>query len=147
MAALKPSEVHLSTWRHPCLILGTVTGACLAGITVAWLLVANRAPSLAQFAFERNVIAGAAIAILMLLPFLLFLGSPGRIFVSGVIAWTILALAYDVLEILFGRLGTRLGAFHLFMLGAVVFGALAVLDWVALLLLAAWRTPAVATRR
>jgi hypothetical protein len=147
MALLQPSEVRLFRWSHPCLILGTVTGACLAGIAVAWLLVANRAPSLAQFAFERNVIAGAAIGILMLLPFLLFLGSPGRIFVSGVIAWTILALAYDVLEILFGRLGTRLGSFHLFMLGAVVFGILAVLDWVALLLLAARRAPAVATRR
>ena len=111
MAPLQPSAVRLSAWRHPCLILGTVTGACLAGIAVAWLLVANRAPSLAQFAFERNVIAGAAIGILMLLPFLLFLGSPARIFVSGVIAWTILALAYDVMEILFGRLGTRLGRF------------------------------------
>ncbi len=133
--------------RHPCLILGTVTGACLAGIAVAWLLVANRAPSLAQFAFERNVITGAAIGILMLLPFFSFLGSPARIFISGVIAWTILALAYDVLEILFGRLSTRLGAFHLFMLGTVVFGVLAVLDWVALLLLSAKRSPAVATRR
>jgi hypothetical protein len=129
------------------MILGAVTGACLAGIAAAWLLVANRAPSLAQFAFERNVIAGAAIGILMLLPFFLFLGSPVRIFASGVIAWTILALAYDVLEILFARLGTRLGAFHLFMLGTVVFGLLAVLDWVALLLLAARRSPAVATRR
>ena len=47
----------------------------------------------------------------------------------------------------FARLGTRLGAFHLFMLGAVAFGMLAVLDWVALLLFAAWRSPAVATRR
>jgi hypothetical protein len=147
MAPLKPSGVRLLTWRHPCLLLGTVIGACLAGIAVAWLLVANRAPSLAQFAFERNVIAGAAIGVLMLLPFVSFLGSPARIFVSGVIAWTILALAYDVLEILFGRLESRLGAFHLFMLGAVVFGVLAVLDWVALLLLAARRSPAIATRR
>jgi hypothetical protein len=149
MAPLQPSAARLSPspWRHPCLILGTVTGACLAGIAVAWLLVANRVPSLAQFAFERNVIAGAAIGTLMLLPFFLFLGSPARIFVSSVIAWAILALAYDVMEILFARLGTRLGAFHLFMLGAVAFGMLAVLDWVALLLFAAWRNPAVATRR
>jgi hypothetical protein len=147
MASLQPSEVQLFRWRHPCVVLGTIVGACLAGIAVAWLLVAKRAPSLAQFAFERNVIAGAAIGILMLLPFFLFLGSPKRIFVSGVIAWTILALAYDVLEILFGQLGARLGSFHLFMLGAVVFGVLAVLDWVALLLLAMWRSPAVATTR
>jgi len=147
MASLRPSEARLSSWRHPCVIRGTVIGACLAGVAVAWLLVANRAPSLAQFAFERNLIAGAAIGILMLLPFFLFLESPARIFVSGVIAWTILALVYDVLELLFGRLGTRLGVFHLFILGTVVFGVLAVLDWVALLLLAVRRSPAVATRR
>jgi hypothetical protein len=129
------------------MILGMVTGACLVGIVAAWLLVANRVPSLAQFAFERNVIAGAAIGIVMLLPFFLFLGSPARIFLSGVVAWAILALAYDVMEILFARLGSRLGAFHLFILGTVVFGMLAVLDWVALLLFAARRSPAVATRR
>ena len=147
MAPLQPSAARLSAWHHPCLIRGTVIGACLTGVAVAWLLVANRVPSLAQFALERNVIAGAAIGILMLLPFFLFLGSPKLIFLSGVIAWAILALAYDVMEILFGRLESRLGAFHLFMLGTVVFGVLAVLDWVALLLLSAKRSPAVATRR
>ena len=147
MASLEPSEVRLFRWRHPCVVLGTIVGVCLAGVAVAWLLVANRAPSLTQFAFERNIIAVAAIGILMTLPFLVFLGSPKRIFVSGVIAWTILALTYDVLEILFVHLGVRLGSFHLFMLGAVVFGVLAVLDWVAILLLAMWRNPAVATRR
>lgn len=147
MASLQPSVARLSAWRHPCMILGMVTGACLVGIVAAWLLVANRVPSLAQFAFERNVIAGAAIGIVMLLPFFLFLGSPARIFLSGVVAWAILALAYDVMEILFARLGSRLGAFHLFILGTVVFGMLAVLDWVALLLFAARRSPAVATRR
>ena len=147
MAPLQPSAARLPALRHPCTIRGTVIGACLTGIAVAWLLVANRVPSLAQFALERNAIAGAAIGILMLLPFFLFWGSPARIFPSGVIAWTILALAYDVMEILFSRLSTRLGAFHLFILGAVVFGLLAALDWVALLLVAARRSPAVATRR
>jgi hypothetical protein len=147
MASTQPSEMRLFTWHHPCVVLGTIVGACLAGVAVAWLLVANRAPSLAQFAAERNAMAIAAIGILMLLPFLLFLGSPKRIFVSGVIAWTILALAYDVLELLFGRLGTRLGSFHLFILGTIVFGMLAVLDWVAILLLSVRRSPAVASRR
>jgi hypothetical protein len=147
MAPLQPSAARLSAWRHPCTILGTLIGACLAGIALAWLLVANRVPSLSQFALERNAIAGVAMCVLILLPFFLFLGSPARIFLSGVIAWTILALAYDVMEILFARLGTRLGAFHLFILGAVVFGLLAALDWVALLLVAARRSPAVATRR
>lgn len=147
MALPQPSTRRLSLWRHPCTILGTIVGSCLAGIAIAWLLVANRAPSLTQFAFERNLIAGAAIGVLMLLPFFLFLGSPARIFLSGVIAWTILALAYRVLGFLFVRLGDRLGAFHLFALGAIVFGLLAAADWVALMLLAARRSPLAVTRR
>jgi hypothetical protein len=147
MAFIQPSQGQLFSLRHPCVALGTVIGACFAGIAVAWVLVANRAPSLSQFAFERNLITCGAIGALMLLPFFLFMGSPARIFLSGVIAWTILALAYQVLELLFGRLGTRLGAFHLFVLGAVVFGVMAALDWVALLLLAARRNPIAATRR
>jgi len=52
-----------------------------------------------------------------------------------------------VLAFLFIRLEDRLGAFHLFTLGAIVFGVLAALDWVALMLLAARRSPLVATRR
>jgi len=147
MATPQPSIARMSLWRHPCVFLGTIVGSCLAGIAIAWLLVANRAPSLTQFAFERNLIAVAAIGVLMLLPFFLFLGSPRRIFLSGVIAWAILAVSYRFLAFLFVRLGDRLGAFHLFALGAVVFGVLAAVDWVALLLLAARRSPLAVTRR
>jgi len=137
----------LSLWRHPCVTLGTIMGACLAGIAIAWLIVANRAPSLTQFAFERNLIGGAAIVVLMLLPFFLFLGSPARIFLSGVIAWAILAVCYRMLGFVFVGLADRLGAFHLFALGASILGVLAAVQWVALLLLAARRTPLVPTRR
>ena len=128
-------------------MLGTVLGACLVGIAIAWLLVANRVPSLAQFAFQRNLVAGAAIGVLMLLPFCLFLQSPRRIFVSGVIAWAILAVCYWMLGFLFANLADRLGAFHLFTLGAIAVGVLAAADWVALLLIAARRTPLAVTRR
>src|SRR5690348_12724329 len=101
--APEPSIRNLSLLRHPCVMLGTVLGACLVGIALAWLLVANRVPSLAQFAFQRNLVAGAAIGVLMLLPFCLFLQSPGRIFVSGVIAWAILAVCYWMLGFLFAN--------------------------------------------
>ena len=146
MATSGPSVTSLSLWRHPCVTLGTIIGACLAGISIAWLVVANRAPSLAQFALERNLIAGAAIGALMLLPFLLFLGSPARIFLSGIIAWAILAVSYRLLGFVFVRLADRLGAFHLFTLGAVVLGVLAAADWVVLLVIALRRNPVTATR-
>lgn len=147
MATSQPSTMRLSLLRHPCVILGTILGACLAGIAIAWMVVANRAPSLVQFAFERNLIAAAAISVLMLLPFFLFLGSPRRIFLSGVIAWAILAVCYRVLGFLFVHLADRMGAFHLFALGAIVLGVLAAVDWVALMLIAARRTPLAVTRR
>ena len=147
MATSGPPATSLSLWRHPCVTLGTILGACLAGISIAWLVVANRAPSLAQFALERNLIAGAAVGVLMLLPFLLFMGSPARVFFSGIIAWTILAVCYRVLGFVFVRLADRLGAFHLFALGAVVLGALAAAEWVVLLLLALRRSPLAAIRR
>lgn len=147
MANSGPSAKSLSPWRHPCVMFGIKLGACLAGISVVWLVVANRAPSLAQFALERNLIAGAAIGLLMLLPFLLFMGSPARIFLSGIIAWAILAVCYRVLGFVFVRLADRLGAFHLFTLGAVVLGVLAAADWVVLLLLALRRSPLATMRR
>ena len=147
MATPAPSIQRLTILRHPCVTLGTVIGACLAGIAIAWLLVANRVPSLAQFAFERNLVAAAAIAVLMLLPFCLFLQSPRRIFMSGVIAWAILAVSYWGLGFLFAHLADRLGAFHLFALGAIALGVLAAADWVALLLIAARRSPLALTRR
>jgi predicted membrane channel-forming protein YqfA (hemolysin III family) len=146
MAPSQLARVRLSP-RHPCLILGVISGACLAALAVAWLLVANRAPSMGRFTFERDLVAGTLIGVFILLPVFRFLKSPGRIFFSGVVAWSILALTYQVMEIPFQRLDSRLGAFHLFVLGAVVFGLLAVLDWVALLLLAARQRPVTITRR
>jgi hypothetical protein len=143
----QPSYAQLSRWRHPCVPLGTVLGSCLAGVAVAWLLVANRVPSLEPFTFERNLITGVLTVLLMFLPVCLFLRSPARIFLAGIITCAIPALTYRVMEIPFPRLATRLGAFHLFMLGAVVFGLLAALDWVALMIFAVWRNPAVVSRR
>ena len=147
MATPLPSRLRLPLLRHPCVLLGAILGACLAGIAIAWLLVANRAPTMAQFALERNLIAASAIAVIMLLPFFLFLGSPRRIFLSGVIAWAILAVCYWLLGFLFVHLANRLSAFHLFALGAIVLGVVAALDWVALIVIAARRTPLVMTRR
>jgi len=146
MGSSRPTRTQLSL-SYPCLILGLIAGASLAAVAVAWLLIANRAPSLVRFTLQRNVVAGALIGLFILLPVFRFLRSPGRMFFSGVVAWSILALTYDVMEIPFQRLNSRLGAFHLFVLGAVVFGFLAVFDWVALMLVAALHRPAAVTRR
>jgi hypothetical protein len=134
-------------WCHPVLRLGLVTGISLTGVAAAWLLVANAVPSLERFAVLRNLAAAVLAGLLMLAPVCRFLKSPARIFLSGVIAWTFLSVAYRAIEIPFSHLATRLGAFHLFMLGAVIYGLLAVIDWVAQLVLMARHQPLVATRR
>jgi len=128
-----------SAW-DPAFSLGIFLGVCFSGIGVVWLLLANRVPQMNQFAFERNLALALTFGILGLVPACRFVRSPARSFLSGIIAWTILVLTYSVAEILFPRLASRLGAFHLFVLGSVVIGLMAALAWVVNLLIALGRS-------
>src|SRR2546428_11193738 len=116
--------------RNPAFSLGALLGVCFSGIGLAWLLLANRMPHLDQFASERNVALAVAFVMLGFVPTCRFMKSPGRSFLSGITAWAILTVTYSVTELPFPRLATRLSAFHLFVLGCMVFGLLAVLAWV-----------------
>jgi hypothetical protein len=98
-------------------------------------------PHLDQFASERNLALAVVFGLLALAPVCCFMKSPSRSFLSGIIAWAILSVTYSVMELSFPRLATRLGAFHLFILGCVVFGLLAVLAWVINLAIALRRVP------
>jgi hypothetical protein len=140
---MAPSQLHEHRSRAwPCCSRwGGAVGALLAATLVAWVLLANRVSSLDRFARERNFVALLAIGALMLVLLLRFAKSPGRVFFSGIVAWAILSGAYFVLESVFHRLAYRLGAFHLFVAGAALFGQLAVLLWVAQMLILARRTP------
>jgi uncharacterized membrane protein YvlD (DUF360 family) len=130
MSSSRPVSAPLRILRHPCLILGSILGICLAATAVAWVIIANRTPALERFARERNLAAALLFGVLMLVPVLSFLKSPARIFLCGILAWTILAIAYACMEESFPRLSERLGAFHLFMMGGVVFGLMAAVAWV-----------------
>jgi uncharacterized protein YjeT (DUF2065 family) len=92
--------------------------------------LANRVPHLDQFASERNFALAVVFVLLGLVPTCRFVKSPGRSFLSGITAWVILTAVYSVTELGFPRLATRLSAFHLFILGCMVFGLLAALAWV-----------------
>jgi hypothetical protein len=146
MASSQPSHIRLGALR-PCMLLGVVVGVFLSGMAVAWVLVANRAPSLEHFAWERNLAAVIGAGLLLLVPVFRFLKSPGRIFLSGVIAWAILSLTYSVMGGSFPRLEERLGVFHLFMLGAVVVALLATIVWVTQMVLLARQQTVIAARR
>lgn len=122
--------------RIASLRIGILTGIYISCVFIAWLVVANRMPSLEPYAEARNLAGGAALVTLLTIPALRFRRQPGKLFVAGLTAWAVLTLTYIAAEIHFTLLESRMGAFHVFMLGAVSYGFVAVLDWV--FLMCAW---------
>jgi hypothetical protein len=119
--------------RNTALRTGVLTGIYLSCIFFSWVWVANRIPQLEPYAGVRNLAAGAIAILLMTIPVLRFRRHPGRIFVSGLTAWTLLTITYLAMEMRFSLLETRMGAFHLFMLGAISYGFVAAFQWVFLI--------------
>ena len=123
-----------STWlRNVALRNGILTGIYLSCVLVSWLVVANRVRELEPYAETRNLVAGALLISVMAIPTLRFRRQPGKLFVAGLAAWTLLTMTYRFAEMNFKLLETRMGALHVFMLGAVSYGFAAVLDWVFLM--------------
>jgi|SRR5579872_244078 len=116
--------------RIASLRTGVLTGIYLSCVFVAWLDIANRVKELEPYAELRNLIAGAILVMVLAIPALRFRNRPGKLFVSGLTAWTLLTLTYMAAEIHFTLLESRMGALHVFVLGAVSYGFVAVLDWV-----------------
>lgn len=114
----------------PAFSFGVFLGVCFSVIGLTWLLLANRVPHLDQFAGERNLALAVLFALLGIVPTCRFMKSPGRNFLCGVTGWAILTAIYSVAELIFPRLATRLSAFHLFVLGCMLFGLLAAFAWV-----------------
>jgi len=56
-----------------------------------------------------------------------------RMFASGLTAWTIFTLAYIAAEMHFSLLESRMGALHIYILGAVTYGFVSVFHWVFLI--------------
>jgi len=119
--------------RIASLRTGILTGIYLSCVFVAWLIVANLIPALEPFAEARNLVAGAILVTVLAIPALRFRQQPGRMFVAGLTAWTLLTLTYLIVEMRFTLLESRMGAFHVFVLGTVSYGFVAVLDWVFLI--------------
>jgi uncharacterized membrane protein YvlD (DUF360 family) len=125
-----PGYRWFHVFRNTAIRTGVYTGVCLALVFTAWLLVANRVPSLERLALGRNVAAAALLVLFALVPILRFLSMPGHLLASGLIAWLIFSLSYSALALLFHRLSDRLSTFHVFMLGAVVYMILTTLSWI-----------------
>ena len=93
------SPMRSGSVRNPAFSLGVLLGVCFSGVGLAWLLVANRVPHLDQFASDRNLALAIAFVLLGLVPACRFMKSPGRSFLSGITAWTILTAMYFVAEL------------------------------------------------
>lgn len=122
-----------SGWRNVTLRNGIFTGVLLSCVFVAWLVVANRVREWEPYAETRNLLGGAALVGVLAIPVVRFLREPARLFLAGLTAWTLLTATYVASELHFKLLENRMGALHVFMLGAVSYGFVAVLDWVFLM--------------
>jgi len=130
---LLPGMRYFLWMRIASLRTGILTGIYLSCVLVAWLEVANRVAELEPYAEARNLVAGAILILVLGIPVLRFRHRPGKLFIAGLTAWTLLTMTYLVAELHFKLLESRMGGLHVFMLGAVTYGFVAVLDWVLLI--------------
>jgi hypothetical protein len=125
-----PGYGKLHVFKNAAIRTGVYSGVGLAMVLVAWVFVANRAPALERFALERNVVAAVALVLFASVPALRFLRLPGPLLASSLIAWSILALVYRLLCVVFSGLAERYSAVQIFTLGAVLYMILATLSWI-----------------
>jgi hypothetical protein len=121
---------------------GIYCGSLLIIVALAALVVANRAPSLEKYAFERNATCYTIFVLLMLVPVVRFLTRPIQMFASAMLAWGMFVMVYDAAGFyfrdLFVVLRTPLQALAE---GTVVYGIFAVGSWVCGMLLHAMNHP------
>ncbi|MGH9795897.1 MAG: hypothetical protein ACRD5G_14095 [Candidatus Acidiferrales bacterium] len=149
-AAASLREVRsLPRMQSPALRAGVLVGILLAVVMVVSLLLANRVPALEGLAQARNAGSYAAFAVVAALPVWVFRRQPGALFVAGIIAWGFLSLVYAAMGLQFEHLFMRLRKtpLNVFMLGAVVYGLLAVVMWVVALVGALRDEPVAESRR
>lgn len=135
-----PESVHLPGYRWLMFLrnvpvrMGIYTGICLSLVFAMWLVLANRVPLLERLALERNIIAVVGLVFFASLPILRFYRSPGDLMVSGLLAWTLLSMTYRLLCMVFVLLDQKYSAFHVFVLGALVYLICATLSWIGMII-------------
>jgi hypothetical protein len=117
--------------------VGLYTGVWLSLVFVAWVLIANRVPFLDPLAQQRNVIATLLLAMIAAMPVLRFLRAPRELLISGLLAWSVMTLAFRILSLKFVLLQDYYSTFHIFVLGAVAYLLFATLSWIGMIVLRA----------
>lgn len=140
---IKQDNAGESPASHPALRTGLYTGALLVVVMLGALVGANRIPALERYALERDAISYTLFVLLMLIPIVRFWNRPLKMFVSGMIGWTLFVVAYDVAGMVFQNLfeSIRHTPFMAFCEGAVVYGVCSVVSWVGAMVIHARRHP------
>ena len=139
-----PGVAWLGWLKNLPLRIGVLTGVYLTTIMAVALIVANRLPALDGFAEFRNMACYALFGVVAAVPACTFLRRPWHMFTSGLTAWLLFSLAYAGAGHIFINLFTRkLFPFHVFMIGAMSYGLMAVAVWLVHLI-AAMRSPVAA---
>lgn len=134
--------------QHRPLRVGVLVGVYLTVVMVVSLVLANRVPALDPMAEMRNAASYAAFALAAALPVWIFRREPGSLFVASIAAWGLFSLMYALAGVAFDNLFVRLFTpMNVFMLGAAVYGLLAVVAWVAGMIDALRHAPVAAGRR
>lgn len=123
--------------RYPPTRVGLYTGVWLSLVFVAWILIANRVAFLDPLAQQRNLIATVLLAMIAAMPVLRFLRAPAELLISGLLAWSVMTLAYRILSLKFVLLQDYYSTFHVFVLGAVAYLLFATLSWIGMIVLRA----------
>jgi hypothetical protein len=116
--------------------VGLYTGVWLSLVFVAWILIANRVPFLEPLARQRNAAAALLLLLIAGMPVLRFLREPAELLISGLLAWSVVTLAYRILSLKFVLLQGYYSSFHVFVLGAVAYLLFATLSWIGMIV---WR--------
>src|SRR5271156_1892749 len=132
----------------PALRTGLYTGALLVLVMVVSLIAANRLPWLESRALERNAACYGLFVLFMLIPGARFWNRPPRMFASGMLAWAMFVITYDIAGMFFRNLFEILRTpFEALLEGAIIYGVCAVVAWVGGMALLARLSPIAPRRR
>jgi hypothetical protein len=146
-AAAAPAD-SLGRVSNPALRTGLYTGGLLVLIMIVSLIAANRLPWLESRALERNAACYSLFVLFMLIPIVRFWNRPTRMFASGVLAWAMFVIAYDIAGMFFRNLFQILRTpFEALLEGLLVYGVCAVVAWVGGMALLARGNPITPRRR
>jgi hypothetical protein len=132
----------------PALRIGLYTGGLLVLVMIISLIAANRLPWLESRALERNAACYGLFVLFMLIPVARFWNRPVRMFASGMLAWAMFVIAYDIAGLFFRNLFQILRTpFEALIEGGLIYGVCAVIAWVGGMALLARLSPIAPRRR